>query len=195
MLITAVTQGSTVWCLVDLVGKSQQMAYPKKFEIKESMAQLKRLHGQCRPNMAARVRMLMVCKAHESTGISKRAISEQTGSDPTSVLVWRSAYIAGGMERMLSHAMGGNRPSVISAEQEAALREKVHDPRNGIQGFVELMRWFEASFGEPINYKTLNGFVKRKYDAQVKTARKSHVKKDPAAAEAFKKTSRRAVRT
>jgi transposase len=96
---------------------------------------------------------------------------------------------------MLSHSMGGNRPSVISAEQEAVLREKVHEPRNGLPGFVELMHWFEEHFGETINYKTLNGYVKRKYGAQVKTARKSHILKDPLAAEAFKKTSRRTVLT
>lgn len=171
------------------------MAHPKRFVIKESMAQLRRLHGQSRPNMAARLRMLMVCKAHERSGISKKAVAQESGCDPNSVQAWRSAYIAGGLEKMLSHAMGGNHPSVISAEQEVVLREKIHDPRNGLPGFMELMHWFEERFGEPINYKTLNGYVKRKWGAQVKTARKSHVAKDPIAAEAFKKTSGRPVST
>jgi transposase len=166
------------------------MAKPKQFVIKESMAQLRRLHGQSRPNMAARLRALMVFKTHERTGISKNAVARETGSDPNSVQAWRSAYITGGLDKLLSHAMGGNRPSAISAEQEVLLREKIHDPHNGLQGYVELMRWFEDRFGEPINYKTLNGYVNRKYGAQVKTARKSHVAKDPRAAEAFKKTSR-----
>ncbi len=58
--------------------------------------------------------------------------------------------------------MGGNRPSVISAEPEQVLREKIHDPRNGIAGFAELVRWFEERFGQPIDYKTLNCYVKRK---------------------------------
>lgn len=169
------------------------MSKPKRLVIKESMAQLRRLHGQSRPMMAARLRALMVFKAHERTGISKNAAAQETGCDPNSVQAWRNAYIEGGLDKMLSHTMGGNRPSVISAEQEVVLREKIHDPQNGIQGFVELMRWFEDRFGEPINYKTLNGYVKRKYGAQVKTARKSHIRKDPLAAEAFKKTSRRTV--
>jgi transposase len=166
------------------------MAKPKQFVIKESMMHLRRLHGQSRPNMAARLRVLIVLKKHEPTGISKRAVAQETGYDPNSVQAWRKAYIEGGLQKMLSHSMGGNRPSVISAEQEVVLREKLHDPRNGLQGYVELMRWFEDRFGGPINYKTLNGYVKRKYRAQVKTARKSHVSKDPQAAEAFKKTSR-----
>ena len=165
------------------------MAKPKQFVIKESLVQLRRLHGQSRPNMAARLRVLIVFKKHELTGISKKAVAQETGHDPNSVQDWRSAYIEGGLDKLLSHAMGGNRPSVISAEQEVVLREKIHDPRNGLQGYMELMRWFEERFGEPINYKTLNGYVNRKYHAQVKTARKSHVSKDPQAAEAFKKTS------
>jgi transposase len=176
-----------------LCADSQPMAAPKHFEIKESMAQLRRLHGQSRPMMAARLRALIVFKAHERTGISKKAVALETGSDPNSVQAWRTAYIEGGLEKMLSHDMGGNRPSVISADQEAVLREKIHDPRNGVPGFMELMHWFEERFGEPINYKTLNGYVKRKYEAKVKTARKSHITKDPMAAEAFKKTSRSAV--
>jgi len=171
------------------------MAHPSRFVIKESMAQLRRLNGQSRPGIAVRLRVLMVCKTYECTGISKRAIAREVGCDPGSVQAWRSAYIAGGLDKMLSHSMGGNRPSVISAEQEAVLREKVHEPRNGLPGFVELMHWFEEHFGETINYKTLNGYVKRKYGAQVKTARKSHILKDPLAAEAFKKTSRRTVLT
>lgn len=171
------------------------MSNPKRFVIKESMVQLRRLHGKSRPIMAARLRALMVFKEHERTGISKAAVARETGSDPNSVQAWRSAYIEGGLDKMLSHSMGGNRSSVISAEQEAVLREKIHDPQNGIQGFMELMRWFEDRFGEPINYKTLNGYVKRKYGAQVKTARKSHVKKDPEASGAFKKTSLSTVLT
>lgn len=167
----------------------------KRFVIKESMAQLRRLHGQCRPMMASRLRVLMVLKQHERTGISKRAAAVEAGVDPNSVQDWRCAYIDGGMKMLLTHKRGGNRPSVITVEQEAVLREKLHDPRNGITGFIELMYWFEESFGEPIKYKTLNGYVKRKYGARVKTARKSHLKKDPDAVEAFKKTSSGSARS
>lgn len=171
------------------------MASPKRFVIEESMAQLRRMHGKSRPNMAARLRLLMVCKRHERTGISEKAAAQQAGCDPKSVRIWRNAYIEGGLAKMLAHAMGGNHPSVISAEQEVVLRAKIHDPQNGVAGFMELMYWFEERFGQPINYKTLNGYVKRKYGAQVKTARKSHVLKAPMAAEAFKKTSPRTVLT
>ena len=166
----------------------------KRFVIKESMAQLRRLHGQCRPMMAVRIRLLLLLKQHESKGISKRAAAQEVGVDPNSVQDWRRAYMEGGLKQLLTHKRGGNRPSVIDAEQEVALRKKLHDPANGLQGFMELMHWFEDSFGTPINYKTLNGYVKRKYSAQVKTARKSHIKKDPGAVAAFKKASSNSAR-
>ena len=82
-----------------------------------------------------------------------------------------------------------DRPSSIKGEQEVELRKKLNDPANGIRGFTELVAWFNERFNAEINYKTLNGYVKRKYGASCKTARKSHVKKDLDAFEAFKKTS------
>ena len=46
-----------------------------------------------------------------------------------------------------------------------------------------------------MSYKTLHGYVVRKYKAKIKVARKSHIKKDVQAVEALKKTSNRSVKT
>ena len=56
-------------------------------------------------------------------------------------------------------------------------------------GFVELQTWFNETFQTEINYKTFHGFVVRKFDAKIKTARKSHINKDSEAVEDLKKTS------
>ena len=66
---------------------------------------------------------------------------------------------------------------------------KLGDESNGIVGFNELLDWFDKKFKTEINYKTFHGFVVRKFKAKIKVARKSHIKKDPEAIEAFKKTS------
>lgn len=60
-------------------------------------------------------------------------------------------------------------------------------------GFTELLAWFNNRFATDINYKTFHGFVVRKYNAKLKTARKSHLNKDANKVEAFKKTSRKSV--
>jgi transposase len=170
------------------------MASPKRFTIKETLPELRRMQRTSSPMMAKRLHAMVLFKKHEATGISKREAARQIGCDPNSVRAWREAYIGGGIGRLLSHAIEGNHPSVIGPEQAAALRAKLHDPNNGIRGYVELLGWYEAEFGQAINYKTLNGFVHRKYGALCKTARKSHKKADPEAVAAFKKTSSTSAR-
>ena len=70
----------------------------------------------------------------------------------------------------------------------------LHDAQNGLRGYKELVVWFNEHFGSEVKYHTMNQFVKRKFGALSKVARKSHVRKDPQSAMAFKKTSRRSVR-
>jgi hypothetical protein len=96
---------------------------------------------------------------------------------------------------LISHSKTGFRPSLITADQELILKEKLNNPLNGMVGFIELLDWFNNTFKTDINYKTFHGFVVRKYKAKIKTARKSHIKKDAQAVETFKKTSSRSVKT
>lgn len=174
---------------------TQQMAHPKRFTIKEDMATLrKELRRAKSQTMLNRMRVLMYYKKHEQKGISKHAVAEALGVDPGSAMQWRNAYIAGGLVGLLSHNWKGNRPSVIKPDQREALRQKLHEPGNGLRGFTELLAWFNDQFNEQVQYSTMNKFVKRNYGAQCKVARKSHVKKDPEAVVAFKKTSSSAAR-
>ena len=89
----------------------------------------------------------------------------------------------------MSHRKTGYKTSVITAEQQEAIKEQMHKPDNGFVGFIELLTWFNEKFNTDVNYQTFHGFVVRKFDAKIKTARKLHVKKDPEAVEAFRKTS------
>ena len=93
---------------------------------------------------------------------------------------------------MLVHGKKGNRPSEIAPNHDA-LREKLEDPYNGIQGFTELLDRFNSEHGTSVNYKALNIYVKRHFGASVKVPRKSHVKKDMEKVAAFKKTSHKTV--
>lgn len=166
------------------------MAHPKRFTIKEDMRTLRReLRRVKTETMRSRMRVLILYKEHEQEGISKHAVAKALGVDPGSAVSWRNAYIQGGLPGLLSHNWKGNRSSVIKAHQREALRVKLHEPSNGLRGFTELLAWFNVQFNEQVNYSTMNKFVKRNYGARCKVARKSHVKKDPEALAAFKKTS------
>jgi len=171
------------------------MAHPKRFTIKEDIRTLRQeLRRAKTETMRSRIRVLILYKEREQEGISKHAVAKALGVDPGSAVKWRNAYIQGGLAGLLSHNWKGNRPSVIKPDQREALRVKLHEPGNGLRGFTELLAWFNDKFNEEVNYSTMNKFVKRNYGAQCKVARKSHVKKDPEAVAAFKKTSSSAVR-
>jgi transposase len=171
------------------------MSASKNFKINQSESELKKLIKNSIPMIAKRLHALLIFKRNEAIGISKRSIAQEIGVDHNSVQTWRTLYIQGGIKLLISHSKTGFRPSIITADQELILKEKLNNPLNGMVGFIELLDWFNNTFKTDINYKTFHGFVVRKYKAKIKTARKSHIKKDAQAVETFKKTSSRSVKT
>jgi transposase len=171
-----------------------KMSDPKTFKIKESNSEIKKLIKSSHPMIAKRLQALLVFKQHEEAGISKRQVADYIGVDHNSIQTWRNLYIDGGIEKLTSHSKTGFKPSLITAEQEKAIEEQMHKPDNGFVGFIELLEWFNEKFETDVNYKTFHGFVVRKFEAKIKTARKVHVKKDQGAVDTFKKTSVRNVK-
>jgi transposase len=165
------------------------MAKPLQIHVSESMSELKKLQRSHGNIARKRIEMLIVIKRHESTGISKRALSDKTGSNHNSIVKWRKMYLSGGISALLVHNRKGFKPNIVNAEQHERIKEKLCDPENGLRGYVELQRWVEDELGVKIKYTTLNEYVKRHFGAKIKTARKSHIHKDGQAVEAFKKTS------
>lgn len=165
------------------------MSAPKTFKIKESESEIKLLIKKSNSMIAKRLHALLVFKRNEDYGISKRLVSDEIGVNHNSVQTWRNLYIKGGITMLISHSNIGYKPSKINKEQEEALKKQLENPYNGMVGFVELLDWFNKTFETAINYKTFHGFVVRKFKAKIKVARKSHIKKDVQAVEAFKKTS------
>jgi transposase len=169
------------------------MSAPKTFTIKESESEIKKLMKLSPPMIAKRLQALLVFKRNEESGISKRLVASEIGVNHNSVQTWRALYVEGGISKLMAHSNTGYKPSKINAEQEQGLKNKLNNPHNGIVGFVELLDWFNSTFQADINYKTFHGFVVRKFNAKIKAARKSHVKKDEQAVAAFKKTSIKSV--
>ena len=67
------------------------------------------------------------------------------------------------------------------------LQEKLTDPQNGLQGYVELKNWIETEFNKEFNYNTLLFYCIRNFKSSVQVARKSYVKKDENSVAALKK--------
>lgn len=139
--------------------------------------------------IANRIRVLMEFKKNERTGISKRAVADAVGVNHNSVQTWRTLYEKGGIEAILSHERKEGRPSVLTADEHTLIEQKLHDPKNGLRGYTELLTWVEEEFKKSIKYNTLLKYSIRHFSSKVKVARKSHVKKDEEAVLTFKKTS------
>ena len=174
--------------------KSFKMASPKQINIKESLTDLKRALKTSSPLIAARIRVLIELKQNEKQGISKRDVAALVGVNHNSVQTWRAMYIKGGLKLLQSHNKKGFKTSVFTKEEHAAIEKKLKDPKNGLRGYVELLAWVEQEFKKQVKYNTLLKYSIKNFGSKVKVARKSHVKKDETAVEAFKKTSIKSAR-
>jgi len=162
------------------------MAVLKLLSISESSVDLKRLQKQHPPYLAIRLQMLLLMKS--KCIHSKRGLSDVLGVSANTVQSWKTMYAKGGLDALLDYKRGGNKPSVISPSNEEKIVSKLSDPYDAPRSFKELQQWVDEHLIKGINYHTLNKFVKRKYQAKIKVARKSHVAKDEQAVVAFKKT-------
>jgi transposase len=170
------------------------MAHPKKLQIKETEKEIKKLMQKSSAFIGQRLRVLLILKQNEETGISKRDLAKLAGVDPNSVQNWRTLYIKSGIEGLLKHERIGFKPSVFTAEEHQKLEEKLKDPKNGLQGYVELKHWIEKESSKTFNYNTLLYYCIRNFNSSVKVARKSHIKKDQNQGNTFKKTSDETVK-
>lgn len=165
------------------------MALPKKIVIKETEKEIKKLLKQSIPFIGQRLRVLLVLKQNEEIGISKRDAAKLTGVDPNSIQNWRALYIKYGINGLMKHNKIGFKQSVFTEIEHKKIEEKLNDPKNGLQGYVELKSWIEHETGRVFNYNTLLYYCIKNFKSSVKVARKSHIKKDDNKVEAFKKTS------
>jgi len=165
------------------------MALPKIIVIKESESEIKHLLKTSVPFIAQRLRVLLILKQHESTGLSKRETATLAGVCADSVQKWRTTYLRDGIEGLVKHNKIGYKPSVFTSEEHARLGEKLNDPNNGLRGYVELKEWIRQEFGKDILYRTVVSYCVKNFHSSVKTARKSHINKDAGKVEGFKKTS------
>jgi len=171
------------------------MAHPLIIHIKESISQLRNMQSKNGELIGKRIRVLIEIKKHENSGISKRELSILTGVNHNSIVKWRNMYLQGGINSILTHGRKGSKPRILNSVQHNQLKEKLMDPTNEIRGYVELLNWIKEELNVEIKYTTLVEYSKRNFGSKIKVARKSHVKKDEKAVEAFKKLRSKMPRT
>ena len=165
------------------------MSHAKQIHIKESVKELSQLRKNSSDTINKRLLMLLAIKKAENYSISKRDLAKLIGVDPNSITSWKKLYEQQGISGIMSDGRIGFKPSVISAQEHKKIEKKLKDPKNGIRGYVELLDWVKTELSKDMKYITLLKYSQRNFGSKIKVARKSHVKKDEQAVEAFKKTS------
>jgi transposase len=158
--------------------------------VTESLKELRIKLKQAPPMLQPRLKMLLVMKRVGESGISKRELMDSVGVCSQSIQNWRTAYKRGGMEGLLSNGKKGKcgRSSIFTKKEHRKIEALLHNPRNGLSGYVELQKWVADEFQKEVKYNTVLKYATRHFGSKVKTARKSHVKKDEEAVGTFKKT-------
>ena len=166
------------------------MAKPLIIRVTESVEELKSyIRNAATPTHKNRIKLLMEIKKAGDKGISKRELSKKVKLNHNTVQIWRNKYYKEGISAFFGDGRTGFKPSVITKAEHKSICEKLNDPYNGLQGYIELKYWYEATYSKEIKYNTLMKYCRRHFKSSCKVARKSHMKKDVEKVERFKKTS------
>ena len=166
------------------------MAKAKDIFIKETAQELKQLlKEQSKQTMRNRIIMLQQIK-QSNKSLSKNELGDLVRVNHNSIQKWRRLYETTGINGLLEQTRGGKRREVITRLAHTAIEKRLKNPLDAFVSFEDLRRWVDEHYIPGIKYVTLNAYVKKHFGAKLKVARKSHVQKDLAAADTFKKNER-----
>ena len=166
------------------------MANSKNIIVTESELELKKLMRQQPIHKKNRIQMLLILKKNERS-LSKLELAAILKVNHNTAQKWRKAYFEKGIDGLLFDGRVGFKQSIINSEIHQAIEQRLTSPKDAFTSYVDLINWIVENYiPDGINYHTVNKYVKRHFGAKLKVARKSHIKKDPNAVEAFKKTSK-----
>ena len=164
------------------------MARISKLKISESQNDLRKILKLQTLNKN-RDRLQAFIHIQEKTYGSRDLLSSHLGISLRTLERWISLYMSGGLKALLLPEKRNRNSYLIPDEVDAALAQRVNDSEVGFKSYVEAQRWVAIEFGLELNYHTIREHLIRNYKTKIKSPRKSHVKKDDKAVEAFLKTT------
>jgi transposase len=142
----------------------------------------------------ARVARRLLAIANALSGMSRKEAAEASGMDRQTLRDWVIRYNAHGLDGLYD-CWGDGRPPRLEPEEQAELIRIVlagpNPEADGVSAFTreDLVRICETRFGKSFHPASMGRLLKRLGLSRQK-ARPSHPQKDPAQAEAFKKSPR-----
>ena len=170
------------------------MAHVLQIEVKESIQELRSALKQSSSRIRPRIQMLLEIKK-SSFALTKLELAEKVGVNHNSITSWRRIYRLGGFDLLSKHNQGGKRKIVIDPATHKAIEKRITSSTDGFRSYKELQEWVSTNYISGVKYITILKYVQDKFGAKLKSTRKSHIKKDIEALEAFKKNPSRNRKT
>ncbi len=159
---------------------------PITLSIKEDEPTLKKyLSKSTTLQQEKKSRMLMYFKNCESP--SQDYLTRELNICTRTLQRWKKDYTDNGIKSFLS-VQTRNKPSkLISNDLHLALEEKVNNTRDPLLGYWHAQEWVKTEQGIELKYGHLRQYLINHFGTKVKKGRRSHIRKDAAAEELFKK--------
>lgn len=156
--------------------------------IKESQEELNKWLLETRySKMHVRVSVLISFKNKQFK--TNELLSEYYDTTVSTVQRWLKIYKESGIAVLCKKETRKKPSKLITPEIHEWLNEVLHDSSAPVKGYKHLQILIEEKFNVQIKYHSLYFYVKKYFRTKLKSPRKSHIKKDPEAQEAFLKTA------
>ena len=162
-----------------MMKECSEKEYKRRFpDITESVELLERLVKK-EVNMQRKVRLKLLYLIKTDRVKSQKAAADELSVHRNSIGNWLQAYRSGGFKDMLFIGAAGGPPEQRSLPEAVynELEERLKDPE-GFISYQEIHEWVTTERHVDIKYGTLYDIVRHKLCAKLKSAKKSHIKKD-----------------
>jgi transposase len=156
-------------------------------EVKESLPELKKLlRAQKSSRACERVNALIRIK--EGRFATRQDVADSLGVHIRTLERWMVRYGEDGISGLLGVRPRRKGSKIITPKVHEGLAERLNDPSSSFRGYWEARQWVQEQYGVEVTYHGLRAYMIRHFGSKVKRPRRSHVKKEPGAIEAFFKT-------
>ncbi|MGL1889948.1 MAG: hypothetical protein OCD76_25775, partial [Reichenbachiella sp.] len=159
-----------------------------ELEIKESLSTLKDLRGK-QTSLGKQRRVYALICLKESKFTTRQELANHLGVNIRSLEKWVFQYKASGLEDLLLNKPRRKGSKIITSQIHQGLEERAKDPANPFKGYWDAQQWANERYNVNISYHWLRKYMIQHFETKVKRPRKSHINKDPLAADAFFKTT------
>lgn len=157
-------------------------------EIKEDLPTLKKLK-RVQKNLRTEKRAYALICLKESKFSTYQELADHLYIHMRTLEKWLSQYESEGLEGFLTSKPKRKGSKIINEAMHQGLKSRVEDPNNPFLGYWDAQNWLNETFSASVEYHRVREYLIQHFKTRVKRPRKSHIKKDPQAKEAFFKTA------